>query len=143
MAECKIAVEDKPSTETRDAIVALLRAYNWTKVEKPIFEPLAIVLRDSQSDEIIGGLWGESYGGWLYVDSLIVPETLRKSGKGTLLMKEAEAIARKRGCIGIWLDTHTFQTPAFYEKLDYQLLGKLRDFPPGYDKHYYFKRIAP
>lgn len=72
---------------------------------------------------------GQSYCGWLDVDSVIVPEALRKSGKGTLLMKEAEAIARKRGCVGIRLETFTFQAPAFYEKLGYQLLGKLTDFP--------------
>lgn len=58
MADCKIVVEDKPSTETRDAIVALLRAFNRTNFEGPIFEPLAVVLRDPESNEVIGGLWG-------------------------------------------------------------------------------------
>ncbi|MDL2403586.1 GNAT family N-acetyltransferase [Rhizobium mayense] len=46
-------------------------------------------------------------------------------GFGTRLIEEAEAIARTRGYIGVWLDTFEFQARPFYEKLGYALFGGL------------------
>jgi hypothetical protein len=32
-------------------------------------------------------------------------------------METAEGIARTRNCVGAWVDTYTFQSPGFYERL--------------------------
>jgi hypothetical protein len=47
-------------------------------------------------------------------------------------MSKAEEIAVRRGDIGIWLCSATFQAPEFYEGLGYTRFGKLDDFPKGY-----------
>jgi GNAT superfamily N-acetyltransferase len=141
MAECKIVVEDEPQTDLCEAIDALLRDYNWTKVDRPVTERFAVSLRHPESNAVIGGIWGSSAGGWLFIEALFVPDVLRKCGTGTLLVRQAEEVATKRGCVGIWLDTFTFQAPTFYEKLGYQTMGKLADFPKGHDRIFYFKRI--
>jgi len=102
---------------------------------------LAVTLRDPESDAVTGGLWGVSVVGWLYVDMLVVPEGLRGQGLGTALVRKAEEIARKRGCIGLWLHTATFQAPDFYEKLGFKAFGRVPDYPPGHDTIYYSKRL--
>jgi GNAT superfamily N-acetyltransferase len=105
-------------------------------------EPLAVTLRDAKSNEVIGGLWGASFGGWFFIEALFVPDALRRCGIGTSLVKAAEDAATKRGCVGIWLDTFTFQAPTFYEELGYQLMGKFVNFPIGHDRLYYFKGLS-
>jgi len=89
----------------------------------------------------MGGLWGASVVGWLYVDLLVVPEGFRGQGLGTELLRKAEEIARKRGCIGMWLHTGTFQAPGFYEKRGFKAFGKVPDYPLGHATIYYLKRL--
>jgi GNAT superfamily N-acetyltransferase len=137
----RIDIDENPDPAVRDAIVKPLRAFNESKVGPIKIEPLAITLRDPESGEVTGGLWGHSVVGWLYVDLLVVPETFRGQGLGTELLASAEDIARKRGCIGMWLHTATFQAPAFYEKLGFTAFGTIADYPLGHATVYYMKRL--
>ncbi len=141
MAQPKLVVNEHPRQEHRDEIFRLLLDYNTSKVGPAVVEPLAITLQDPESDAIIGGLWGESYYDWLFINFLIVPDTFRKRGVGSALMKKAEEIAANRGCLGIRLDTFSFQAPAFYEKLGYRRYGRLVNHPKGHDRIYYFKEL--
>jgi GNAT superfamily N-acetyltransferase len=137
----RIDIDENPDPAVRDAIVKPLRAFNESKVGPIKIEPLAITLRDPESGEVTGGLWGHSVVGWLYVDLLVVPKAFRGQGLGTELLARAEDIARKRGCIGMWLHTATFQAPAFYEKLGFTAFGTIADYPLGHATVYYMKRL--
>jgi GNAT superfamily N-acetyltransferase len=125
-----------------------LRAFNESHIGPIKAEPLAITLRDPQSGEVTGGLWGSSAvwgasgAGWLFVDLLVVPEGLRGQGLGSELLRLAEEVAKKRGCIGVWLQTGTFQAPGFYEKLGFTSFGTIPDYPPGHATICYLKRLA-
>jgi len=141
MAQPKLIVNEHPRQEHRDEIFRLLLDYNTSKVGPAVVEPLAITLQDPENDAIIGGLWGESYYDWLFINFLIVPDIFRKRGVGSALMKKAEEIAANRGCLGIRLDTFSFQAPAFYEKLGYRRYGRLVNHPKGHDRIYYFKEL--
>ena len=90
----------------------------------------------------IGGLWGVSYWRWLFVDLLFVPAAHRGQGLGTALLNEAEAKARERGCIGVWLLSFSFQAPQFYQRLGYRPFGTIGDYPPGHNCTYLFKRFG-
>jgi len=136
-----IEVDESPDPGLRDAIVQPLRAFNESRIGPVKPEPLAIVLRDPEGGTVTGGLWGASVVGWLYVDLLVVPEGFRGQGLGSELLRKAETIARKRGCIGIWLHTATFQAPAFYEKRGFQAFGTVPDYPPGHATIFYLKRL--
>ena len=141
MAQLRIDIDESPDPELRDAIVAPLKAFNESRIGPIKPEPLAIALRDPESGAVTGGLWGSSVVGWLYVDLLVVPEGFRGQGLGTQLLQRAEDIARKRGCIGLWLHTGTFQAPGFYEKLGFQAFGTVPDYPPGHASIFYLKRL--
>ncbi len=135
-----IAVEH-PGREHHDEILRLLLDYNTSKVGPTVLEALAVVLLHPESDAIVGGLWGESDYDWLYITMLVVPDKFRKRGIGSALMKKAEELAVNRGCVGIRVDTFSFQAPGFYEKLGYQRFGKLANHPKGYERIYYFKAL--
>jgi GNAT superfamily N-acetyltransferase len=141
MVQPWIDIDESPDPALRDAILKPLRAFNEDHVGPINPEQLAIVLRDD-SGAVMGGLWGVSVAGWLYVDLLVVPEAFRGQGLGSQLIREAENIARKRGCTGLWLHTGTFQAPGFYEKQGFTAFGTIPDYPPGYATIYYLKHLT-
>lgn len=141
MAQPWIDIDESPDPALRDAILKPLRAFNEDHVGSIKPENLAIALRDDDG-AVTGGLWGTSVAGWLYVDLLVVPEDFRGHGLGSQLLREAEAIARKRGCTGLWLHTGTFQAPDFYEKQGFTAFGSIPDYPPGHATIYYLKRLT-
>lgn len=141
MTQPRIDVDENPDPGLRDAILPPLRAFNESHIGPIKPELLAIALRDPETGEVVGGLWGSSVVGWLYVDLLVIPEGFRGQGLGSELLRQAEAIARKRGCIGMWLHTATFQAPGFYEKLGFEAFGTIPDYPLGYGTIYYSKRL--
>lgn len=103
--------------------------------------PLAVLVRD-HAGAVVGGLTGRTSADWLFVELLWLPEALRGSGLGTRLMAEAEAEARRRGCIGAHLDTYDFQAPGFYRKLGYEVFGSIGDHPRGHARFWMRKRFG-
>ncbi|CAI8874629.1 Predicted N-acetyltransferase YhbS [Pseudomonas sp. IT-P12] len=129
-----------PTPEDREAILAPLRAYNVAQAGDGKAEPLALLVRDDQG-EILGGLYGRFFYRWLFIELLSVPEQARGDGMGSQLMRMAEDLAREKECVGIWLDTFSFQAPAFYQKMGYSELGQIVDYPPGHRRHFFQKRL--
>lgn len=129
-----------PTPEDREAILAPLRAYNVAQAGDGKSELLALVVRDEQG-EILGGLYGRFFYRWLFIELLSVPEQARGDGMGSKLMRMAEDLAREKACVGIWLDTFSFQAPQFYQKLGYSELGQIVDYPPGHRRHFFQKRL--
>jgi N-acetylglutamate synthase-like GNAT family acetyltransferase len=109
-----------------------LLAFNVRAVGKGQYKSLAIALR--QGKEIVGGLTGWTWAGWCYVELLWIEEKYRGSGHGAALLRKAESEARKRGVRHMYLDTFSFQAPAFYKKRGFKQFGKLKDFPKGHDR---------
>jgi len=138
--ELSICLEDAPQPEALETFWNFLRAYNRENVGDTGHRKLCILARNSQG-EVVGGLNGETYYGWLYVDNLAVEESCRKSGLGSRLLKAAEAEAINRGCFAAYLETHSFQALPFYQKHGYQTFGELKDFPRGHTRFYLQKRL--
>ncbi|MCL6683210.1 GNAT family N-acetyltransferase [Sphingomonas alba] len=123
-----------------DTILGGLGRFNQERTGETLATPLNVLLRDDK-DEVVGGLWGHSYFRWLCIEYLFLPQEWRRSGTGRQLIEAAERAAIYRGCIGVWLNTFGFQAPGFYERLGYELFGKLTDCPPGQHRHFYFKHL--
>jgi ribosomal protein S18 acetylase RimI-like enzyme len=103
------------------------------------YRTMAITLR--AGDEIVGGLIGETYWGWLFIDSLWISEKLRRKNFGKALIEKAESEARKRGVRNAFVNSFSFQAPGFYRKLGYREFGKLTDFPKGHTRHWLQKAL--
>jgi len=89
--------------------------------------------------EIVGGVSGATYWGWLYVNLMWLKEDLRGQGYGKELLTLAEDEARQRGAKQSYLDTFSFQAPGFYQKQGYEVFGQLDDFPPGHQRYFLCK----
>lgn len=137
-----VVVPGRPDRADREIILARLAACEEAAAGPLDLQPLAILIKDA-AGLTIGGLWGTSLFRWLVVELLFVPENCRGTGLGTAIMQRAEDIARQRNCIGIWLDTYSFQAPEFYRGLGFESFGAVADQPPGAMRHFMLKRFAP
>jgi GNAT superfamily N-acetyltransferase len=123
-----------------DVFWSMLRDYNAAQVGPSHYERLYIVLRNDDGN-IIGGLNGATYWGWLFVENLVIQETHRRQGYGSQLLLAAEDEARTRGCHSAYLDTYSFQARPFYEKHRYAVFGVLDDFPTGCQRFFLKKKL--
>ena len=95
----------------------------------------------NERGEILGGLLGSIWGGWLHISYLWIDEVVRGKRWATKLMDYAEAYAGERGCHSADLDTHSFQARPFYEKLGYEVFATLDDYPKGHKKFFLRKKL--
>ncbi len=139
---CEIVPAAQPEPGLLAAIAGPLAAFNacWAGPANP--RPLVLALRRTPGGEIIGGLAGETIYRWLAIQSLYVPPELRRHGVGTALLRRAEAEAKARFCIGIVVNTFSFQARPFYERMGFAHFGTLEDCPPGHRCFYLAKRIT-
>jgi len=134
-------VEEGP----RDEEVRLLRehlgSYNirHSTIEEGI--DLAIFLRDI-GGALVGGITGWLWGGCLEIDYLWVHEDLRGRGIGQRLVHTLETVALQRGCRQSTLNTFSFQAPAFYQRLGYEVFGVIDGYGHAHQKLYLRKRLA-
>ena len=136
----RMEIDADPSDELRKAILGPLTVFNSVHGYPSDARPLALVLRD-EADEIVGGLWGKTGYAWLFVEFLIVDESLRGRNFGARLMKAAEELAVQRGCLGAWLTTFPFQARGFYEKLGYSVFAELENSPADNVRLFMRKRL--
>jgi GNAT superfamily N-acetyltransferase len=141
MADSEATISSELNATDRDAIVAGLVAYNAQHGVPWPWRDLNFVLR-APDGAVLGGLLGETNAGWLFIKALWVEESRRGRGHGTRLLAAAEDEARRRNCLGVYLDTYSFQARPFYERAGYHVFGELPDHPPGGLKYYLAKRLV-
>ena len=141
-AEPAITLSDAPSEEERTVITSGLGAYNATHAGPSDARPLAVFVRDSQSGDVVGGLYGRTYLGLLNIERFFLPEDRRRGGLGSRVIAMAEAEARRRGCTRAVLSTLHFQAPGFYVKQGWEVAAKIECDPPGHTRFYMTKKLA-
>jgi GNAT superfamily N-acetyltransferase len=135
----KIKVISRNQNKFREKMVHKLLAYNESKAGDVGWKSLSLEMSDSKG-RFMGGLTGNRFLGWFYVDLLFVEEKVRGKGIGKRLLRAAESWARKNGCRNINLNTITFQAPGFYRKMGYRVFGKLT-YPKGNVRYYFKKKL--
>ena len=133
-------MNSNPSKEEIAFVRKSLLQFNNNCVGNDNHTPLNFVEYDSNGN-IIAGILGGTYWGWMYVDILWVHENHRKKGIGTKLLLEAEKEAVRRGCHHVHLDTMSWQAPKFYKKHGYEIIGVLPDIPSGNQKYLLMKAL--
>ncbi len=102
-----------------------------------------LVLSAREGRRIVGGLAADCAWNFVYVHLLWLDEKARGKDYGSLLMREAERAAKKRGAALVYLHTFSFQAPKFYEKLGYRRFAKLEGTPSASStRFFYVKRLA-
>lgn len=134
-------VTHAPAAEDIAQVRDGLRAFNDSQPFGPAtVERVAVFLRDANGT-IRGGLVGFLAWQWLSVEWLWVAEPHRGQGYGSVLLRQAEALARDAGCVAVKLDTYEFQARPFYEKAGYVVYGILEGFPANTRTYYLQKAL--
>jgi GNAT superfamily N-acetyltransferase len=120
-----------------------LSAYDFSQIGYRDFRRLSVVVRDPQTGRVVGGLYGRSSLGLVYVDWLFLPDDLRGAGIGSRVLAMAEEEAARRGCTRITLTTLSVQAPGFYQKQGYDIAATIDCDPPGLTHYYMMKRLVP
>jgi GNAT superfamily N-acetyltransferase len=129
--EPRITVTGAPDPRVEAAIGEGLRRYNAERSGTDDSRPLAVVVSDPDTHEVLGGITGRTSLGLLFIDLVFLPDELRGGGLGSRILKLAEDEGRRRGCRAALLYTISFQAPRFYERHGWRVFGEIACDPPG------------
>ena len=141
MPDEAIVIEKEPSPADSDFIREEINRFNIEKTGIPFGGEVAAFIRDEQG-EIVAGVYGFCWGDTLRIETLWVREDQRGRDYGTSLLKAAEDEGKARGCQQAFLETHSFQAPGFYKKMDYEVFGVLDDYPAGHSQVFLKKKLG-
>ena len=127
-------MNDHPSNSEINYVREALMQFNNEQVGNDNHAAINIVEYDEEGN-VIAGIIGGTYWGWMHIDILWVQKDFRKKGIGSKLLAEAEKEAIRRGCHHVHLDTMSWQAPEFYLNHGYQVIGILPDIPDGNRKY--------
>jgi GNAT superfamily N-acetyltransferase len=140
-AELRLTLTDAPDDQAQAVIRGGLTEYNTEEAGYRDSRPLGILVSDPETGEVSGGLLGRTSMGRFFVDLFFLPESLRKNRIGSRIIRKAEDEAKRRGCSRAVLFTVTFQSPGFYERQGYEVLGRIECDPPGHTRICMTKRL--
>ncbi len=115
-------------------------AFNAAAAPLAEVQPLSCFARGPDG-EVVGGAVGRIWGGCCELQQLWVSEARRRQGIGAALLARFESRAAQRGCRTVYLDTFSFQAPAFYRGLGFAVAAQIRGFPDGIVKYLMVKPL--
>jgi GNAT superfamily N-acetyltransferase len=133
----RLVLTDQPPADMRDLLGQGVSGFNVDRLGPTGTRPLAIAIE--QDGKPIGGLLGRTSFRRLFVELLFVPESLRGQGVGRKLLAQAEAEAKARGCLGLWLETFSADAYRFYLRNGLKVFGQIEDYPPGNTRYFLSK----
>ncbi len=137
----RLISEPEASAADQQFVRDSLDEFNMVTMNDRNYSPVNIFVRD-ETGTIAGGILCDLWGSWMHITYLWVADGLRDQGYGTQLMLAAENEAREKGCRGIFLETHSFQAPDFYTRFGFQVVGELKDYPPGHSQFLMSKSLV-
>jgi GNAT superfamily N-acetyltransferase len=138
-AELQIFTSSSSDEEIIRGIIAGLNETNDPHLERDV-RPFVVAAKIG--DELVGGAQCSSVWDWMHVKLLWVSPSQRGRGLGSRIMHQIEREAARRNCIGVHVDTYSFQAKDFYLKLGYQIFGVIEDHPKGHQRYYLQKKIG-
>ncbi len=97
--------------------------------------------RRDELGAIVAGVCGYTWGRCCYVSYLWVDERVRFKGLGAELLDATERHALNQHCAVVFVGTHSFQAPRFYQRMGYEQQTVLHDHPVGHSSAIFAKRL--
>ena len=116
-----------------------LRNYNSKIAGDYNSKPFNVLLTDN--NEIIGGLLGTTYWGWLHIDKFWIHKNHRNCGLGSELLKFAENKIYDDNCRYIHLFTHNIKAINFYIRNGYKIIYEFEKSSNGMIRYLITKKI--
>jgi GNAT superfamily N-acetyltransferase len=139
--EPRVIVTDTADARVEKVVGEGLRRYNAEQSGIDDSRPLAVVVSDPDTNEVLGGITGRTSLGLLFIDLVFLPDELRGGGLGSRILELAEAEGRRRGCRAALLYTISFQAPRFYERHGWRVFGEIACDPPGTSRIFMTKAL--
>jgi ribosomal protein S18 acetylase RimI-like enzyme len=120
-----------------------LRQYNIEQSSGISIKPgvrIAFTLKNSKG-KTMGGIACRTFYQSLTIDHLWIDEKYRGKGFGRQLVTKVEEIARDEGCISANTSSYSFQSPEFYQKIGYKIVGVFEEYPNGIKKFFFGKTL--
>ena len=140
MNTANLVFDEHPDPRDLEFLEDQINAYNVAVTGVAEWYPLAIFVR-APGGQIVAGISGGMWAGYLEVKNLWVREDLRGQGLGRRLLLAAEQQALLRGCTQVLLDTHDFQAPGFYQRLGYTIFGTFEGIGGQHTRYYLRKAL--
>lgn len=134
------AHDEYPTAETK-LVDEGLGQFNDTAAPLHEVRRLACFARTADG-QAIGGAIGRHWGEYCELQQLWVDKAHRGQGMGTKLVEQFEAHAYNRGCVSIYLESFSFQSPRLYMSLGYVVQYERNDFPAGVVKYHMTKVLG-
>ncbi|WP_223555683.1 MULTISPECIES: GNAT family N-acetyltransferase [Lysinibacillus] len=115
--------------------------YHKESRQKGSVRPLNLIVTDHQH-QWIGGITAEVYWGWVEINKFWFCKEYRGKGIGGQLLAKAEETAKQMGATKALLTTYEFQARTFYEVRGYQVVGEIKDYPPGSSYYTMIKHLV-
>ena len=132
-------VLEKHYGAAKKAIWAGLVAYNRSVIGAQPGKTVDVTVKDEGA--VAGGVVGEVWAGWLFIQLFWLQEALRGRDLGSEALQTLEAEARRLGATQAYVDTFSFQAPDFYRKLGYHEFGRLDGWPLGHSRYWMTKAL--
>ncbi|KAB8066990.1 GNAT family N-acetyltransferase [Janthinobacterium violaceinigrum] len=136
-----ICVSDTIDAEVEQTILEGLNAYNDAITGYQDRQVLSVVVRDRDSQRVLGGAMGRTSLGLLFLDLFYLPASLRGLGMGSRILEQFEEEGRRRGCASAVLYTISFQAPEFYERRGWRRFGEIACSPEGTSRVFMSKTL--
>ena len=130
MASISLTSHDHHPAEESALVDAGLGKANDTAAPLHEVRQLSCFAR-SASGSVVGGAVGRWWGRCCELQQLWVEPSQRRQGIGARLVRAFEAQAALHGCRSFYLETFSFQAPALYLALGYQIEYERNCFPHG------------
>ena len=137
----RIVIEPHASEDLKAVVRDGIALHNVAVTGAAEYYPICVFLKN-EHHEVLGGLLGHIWAHCMHIAFLWIAPPLRNQSYGTALLHAAENLAADRDCTMVQLETFSFQASIFYEKLGYETIAVLQDFPPGHQK-YFLKKSLP
>lgn len=138
--ELRISVHDLPDKAAAGVVDNGLGEANDQAAPLDEVQPLQCFVRDA-AGRVVGGAVGRTWGGCCELQQLWVDPALRQQGVGGRLVRAFEQRAAERGCRVVYLDTFSFQAPAFYRSLGYAPAAEIAGFGHGIVKYTMLRQL--
>jgi ribosomal protein S18 acetylase RimI-like enzyme len=134
----KIELTTSPSAEDAMTISQGLMKFNQTVIGHLATDAEINFSVFARTDDgtVGGGLRATCFWNMLHVEVIWLGEDARGQGIGTSLMQAAEEFAVEQGYELALLESSSWQAKLFYEKLGYELLATVPEYPRGYATHF-------
>ena len=127
--------------EAKQRAAKALYRYNIEKTGVDDRAPVGAEITDPAGN-VLGGLWGRTELGLLFLDMFFIPEQLRGQWHGARLLAAVEGEARRRGCKRAVVETSSFQAPDFYLRHGYEEFGRVPFGLSGHARVFLRKELA-